>query len=112
MSALLEPDREQIETFVRALFKHATPGAWVSLRAFPDDDDTKSFRISPIQLHGDLDALIDAACADAREVANVKRKVVFCPPVATFTNSKKARQEDLCDGLDLAVELDHDPRHR
>jgi hypothetical protein len=107
---LLGPDREQIATFAHAMFKHASTGSWVSLRAFPDDDDTRPFRITPIQLNGDLGPLIDAAYAEARKAANVKRKVVFCPPVATFTNNEYARQEDLCDGLDLAVELDHDPQ--
>ena len=29
-----EPDRSQLETFVRAMFKHATAGNYVSLRAF------------------------------------------------------------------------------
>jgi hypothetical protein len=109
MKPHLEPDREQIAAFV-TLFKHASTGSWVSLRAFPDDDDTKPFRIAPIKLNGDLDALIDAACADARRAANAKRKVVFCPPVATFTNDKRAREEDLHDGLVLSVELDRSPQ--
>jgi hypothetical protein len=32
----LEPSREQLAAFIAAMFKHATPGAYVSLRAFPD----------------------------------------------------------------------------
>ena len=32
-----EPNRSQIETFVLTLFKHATPGNWISLRAFFED---------------------------------------------------------------------------
>jgi hypothetical protein len=95
----LEPNRDQIATYFGTLFKHASPGSWVSLRAFPDDKDPNPFRITPIQLNGDLGPLIDAAYAEARKVANAKRKVVFCPPVATFTNAEHARQEDLCDGL-------------
>jgi hypothetical protein len=106
----LEPDREQIGTFVRALFKHASTESWVSLRTFYDTDSTDSFQITPIQLNGDLGPLIDAAVAEARIAANAEPKVVFCPPIATFTIKEHARQKDICDGLDLAVELDKDPK--
>lgn len=110
MPPRLEPDREQLGTFVHAIFKHASPGSWVSLRTFYDEDSTDSFRISPIQLNGDLGPLIDKAYAEARIAANVEPKVVFCPPTATFTIAEHARQKDLCDGLVLAVELDRNPQ--
>ena len=37
MSGPLEPDREQLERFVNALFMHASEGGTVSIRAFFDD---------------------------------------------------------------------------
>jgi|GEM_PF-3336979 len=97
--------REELETFVTTLFKHATPGNWVSLRSFPDDRDGKPFKITPVKL-GDLNALIDKAYRDAQLAANARDKVVFCPPIATFINSRHAGQKDLAEGLTLSVECD------
>ena len=101
------PDRIQIETFVQALFKHATAGNWVSLRAFLDQGgSSQPFRITPIKLNGDLDVLIDRAYRDAELAARNHEKVVFCPPIATFNNSKHAREADLAEGLVLSTECD------
>ena len=80
------------------------------MRAFPDDNDTKPFCIKAVELNGNFEPLIDEIYDVALQAANVTRKVVVCPPGCTFTNAEHARQEDLCDGLDLAVELDHDPQ--
>ena len=41
----LEPDRDQIEIFVDALFRHAPENTYVSLRAFGHDNSV--FRITP-----------------------------------------------------------------
>jgi hypothetical protein len=102
-----EPDRSQIEAFVAALFKHAAPGHWVSLRAFVEDRaDLPPFKIIPHKLNGNLDTLIDLACQVAELAAHADAKVVFCPPIATFTNNKHARQKDLAEGLVLSVECD------
>jgi hypothetical protein len=67
--ALREPDRDQTEIFVEALFRYATPQGFVSLRAFTEDDDKKPFRITPTSLTGGLKFLIDAAMDDARRAA-------------------------------------------
>jgi Primase C terminal 2 (PriCT-2) len=103
------PRREELETFVLALFKYATPGNWVSLRAFLDDRD-EVFKITPVKLNGDLDALIDRAYRDAQVAAKARDKIVFAPPIATFTNGRHARQEDLAEGLALSVECDEHAR--
>ena len=42
----IEPDRTQIDLFVKSLFRHANPGGYVSLRAF-HENETKPFRILP-----------------------------------------------------------------
>ena len=106
----LEPDREQLTTFVKALFKYAAPEGYVSLRAFRDDASNKVFRITSIPLAGGLDSLIDAAEDDARRAANDPNKIVFCPPVATFTNKNHAREEDIAEGLVLSVDCDERPQ--
>ena len=106
----LEPDREQIEIFVRVLFKRASRGTYVSLRSFYDDDSTKSFEIQCV-LVDDRDRVIEAAYHQARRAANyAKRTIVFCPPAATFSNKRQARKIDVADGLTLTAEIDKHPR--
>ena len=52
---LLEPDRDQIEIFTEALFRHAGKQGFVSVRAFHEDRAAKAvFRISPTPLTGGL----------------------------------------------------------
>jgi hypothetical protein len=102
-----DPDRSQLEAFVPAMFKHATPGKYVSLRAFYQDRaNSKPFKIRSHKLNGNLDALIDQAYRVAEFAAFADDKVVFCPPIATFNHDWRARQEDLAEGLALSVECD------
>jgi hypothetical protein len=101
-----ETDRSQIETFVLTLFKHATPGNWASLRIFHDGREAPPVRIKPVKLNGNLDILINQAFNDARLAASGHEKLVFCPPIATFTNSKHAGEQDLAEGLALSTECD------
>ena len=102
-----KPDREQMQRFVRALFKHAAPGNWVSLRSFIEDrDDVPPFKITTVKLNGNLDILIDKACRDAALAADAHAKIVFAPPIATFTNNEHAREIDLAEGLALSTECD------
>ena len=105
----LDPNRGQIEIFVRALFKHAAAGSHVSLRSFYDDDSTRSFEIQCVAVDN-RDDVVDAAYHQARRAANAKRKIVFCPPVATFSNTEHARKEDIADGLTLSAECDEKPQ--
>jgi uncharacterized protein DUF3987 len=102
----LEPDHDQLARFVTAMFKHASGGTFVSLRAFYETDSAKPFQISAIKLNGDLNKLITNAMNNAKVAANARSKVVFAPPISTFTNHKHAREIDLAEGLALSVECD------
>jgi hypothetical protein len=103
-------DRDHIKVFVGLLFRYATGGHWVSLRAFFEDGAGRPpFKIASVKLNGSLDAfeaLVDRAYRVAEYAACAPDKVVFCPPIATFTNPRQARAEDLAEGLTLSVECD------
>jgi hypothetical protein len=113
-SGELIPDRGQLDVFVKAMFRHAKAGAYASLRAFPDNDaDTKPFRISPVMLTeraDSLDFLVSTAENDAYRAANDPKRIVFCPPLATFNNKDRAKEQDLAEGLALSVECDEHPQ--
>jgi hypothetical protein len=106
----LPPDREMLAQFSAAMFKHAGPEGFVSLRSFYEDDSTKPFRVTPTSMKGGLPFLIDAVEDDANRAANDPRKVVFCPPIAIFSNRDRAREKDILAGLALSVECDQHPR--
>jgi hypothetical protein len=108
--SLLEPDRDQLEIFVDAIFRHAGTQGFVSLRGFFEGDASKPFRITPTSLAGGLKFLVDAAEDDARRAALDPKPVVFCPPIATFTNKQRAGEKDIAEGLALSVELDQHPQ--
>jgi hypothetical protein len=59
MTTLLEPDRDQIEIFTDALFRHVDSEGFVSLRAFTHDN--KPFCTEAIGLNHGLKPLVDAA---------------------------------------------------
>jgi hypothetical protein len=109
---LLEPDRNQLEIFVEALFRHCNGGGVVSLRTFFEDadEDGPPARITTTSLKGGLIFLVDAAEDDARRAAQHPRATVFAPPVASFSSTKHAREIDLFEGPVLLVELDQNPR--
>jgi hypothetical protein len=109
MTTFLEPDRDQLEMFINALFRHAGSRGYVSLRAFYEDE-TKPFRISPVPLTGGLPFVIERAFDDAHRAANDPKRVVFCPPIAIFENGKRAREKDILAGLALSVECDQHPQ--
>jgi hypothetical protein len=100
----LEPDRDQIEIFVDAIFRHATEG-FVSVRAFFEDDVSKPFRISSAALSGGLRFLVDVAEDDSRRAAQFPKPVVFCPPLATFSNKDRAREADIAQGFALTCAM-------
>jgi hypothetical protein len=106
----LEPDRDQLEIFTEALFRHAGKEGFLSLRAFFEDDAGKPFRITPTSLAGGLKFVVDVAEDDARRAANDPKPVVFAPPIAVFGNKTRARQEDVALGLALSVECDAQPQ--
>jgi hypothetical protein len=100
-------DAEQLGQFVDALFRYAPEQTWISLRAFRDDiDDAPPVTIRGIQVNGDLSRITEAAITEAKYSAEYKHPAVFCPPIATFSNSEKASEAALACGLALSVELD------
>jgi hypothetical protein len=103
----LVPDAEQIARFVRRVFKYATAGGVVSLRAYTEGDETV-FANQPVALNGDLGPLIKTALAIATKAARAPKPIVFCPPLCTFTGAK-ASEDALCEGLVLSVECDAYP---
>jgi hypothetical protein len=105
---MLEPNRNQIEIFVDAIFRHASTG-FISLRAFYEGED-KSFRISSVPvIAGNFKFLCDVVEDDARRAAQYPKAIVFCPPLATFANKDSAREEDIAEGFTLSVECDENP---
>ena len=103
---MLEPDRDQLEIFVNAIFRHAKNGI-VSLRAFYEGKD-QVFRISTVPIPN-LKFLIEVAEDDARRAAQFPEPIVFCPPLATFREKNGAGEDDLAEGLTLSVECDENP---
>jgi RecA-family ATPase len=106
---MLEPDRDQLEIFVDAVFRHAGGKGFVAVRSFYETVD-KPFRLSAAALSGGLRFLIDVVEDDARRAAQNPVPVVFCPPLAIFSNKDHAREQDLLEGLALSVELDEHPQ--
>ena len=106
---MLEPDRDQIEIFVDAIFRHAKAG-FISLRAFYEGED-KVFRIRRCRGSRPIsNYLCDVAEDIARRAAQDPKPVVFCPPLATFSEQGQVRGEaDLVEGLTLSVECDENP---
>ena len=105
---MLEPDRDQLEIFVDALFRRAGDQGFVAVRSFYEGAD-KPFRLSTAKLSGGLRFLIEVAEDDARRAAQNPAPVVFCPPLAVFGNKDHAREQDLLEGLALSVECDQHP---
>jgi hypothetical protein len=106
---MLEPDRNQLEIFINAIFRYASTG-FVSLRAFYEGDD-KVFRLQavPRTATNFHNYLCDVAEDIARRAAQDPKSVVFCPPLATFRNGTGAGENDLVEGFTLSVECDENP---
>jgi hypothetical protein len=107
---LLEPDAGEIAKFVNALFRYASPGAYVSLRSFFQHED-KPFVITAAKVGAgsNLHLVTKEATNLARTCAQSTVASVFCPPVATFDNPRKAAEANVVDGLAISVELDENP---
>lgn len=102
--------REYLAAFVDALFRYADEGTYVSWRAFRDDTkDAPPVFIAATSITADRNTLVDTAVAAATDAASRDVKAVFCPPIATFTSSTRAREVDLANGLALSVECDSSP---
>jgi putative DNA primase/helicase len=105
----LNADRNQIEIFVKAIFRHAGTSGFVAIRAFSEGDYGRAFALRATSLERGLGAVIDAAEEIANRAARDPGPVNFCPPLAIFTNEDYARQEDIAAGLVITVECDSQP---
>ena len=106
---MLELNRDQIEIFVDAIFRHAK-ARYISLRAFVEGSNDV-FRNTTIRVvSNNLKFLCDAVEDDPRRAAQYPKPVVFCPPLATFANSKTATQQDITEGFTVTVECDECPQ--
>jgi hypothetical protein len=108
---LLEADERELAQFIPALFRYADRG-FVSWRAFSDasKDRPPTFIESSQVLDDGGASLVEAAVYYATRAAQCSEPVVFCPPIATFTSTKRAREIDLANGLALSVECDSYPQ--
>jgi Protein of unknown function (DUF3987) len=108
-------DPAQIKTFAEAIFPYiGASGAeqWVSLRVFPDDgNNDRCLSISPVQVNGCIDPIVDAAITLAQYAADHRRRAVFAPPLASFTSQTRAGEADLCEAPVLSVECDTAPNN-
>ncbi len=103
-----QPDKDQLATFIRTIFRHASPEFWVSLRAFNRDDGTPIYHPRPFDIDTDqFKWLIKGAVHAARDAA--KAGGVFSPPIATFKTNKNAKEENLAEGLTISIECDELP---
>ena len=98
------PDRATLARFVHALFKHANPDTFVSLRGFDQFDNSQPPQHIEAVAAGDLAYVVERAVYGAGIVGEARG--VFAPPIATFTNSSRAGAADLADGLAISVDLD------
>jgi hypothetical protein len=108
---VLEPDRAQLEVFIDAIFRHASPQGFVAVRSFYEDED-RPFSLTAAAFTGDrrVQFLTNIAESNARTAAQAARPAVFCPPLAIFADRGKAREIDVLQGLALSVECDEHPQ--
>jgi hypothetical protein len=106
---VLEPDRDQIEIFVDAIFRRAAEG-FVSVRGFFEGSKDELFRRTPAKLLADRKFVLEVAEDEARRAAQNPRPVTFCPPLATFSDKVRAREQDIVEGVPISVECDEHPQ--
>jgi putative DNA primase/helicase len=110
----LRADLAEMMRFVSVVFARATPGSYISLRAFYSDSKPLFTTFPTVRVReGDawLRELADQACRYADMAAKPPRSLpcTFCPPPCTFSTAKKARKGDVADGLALIVDCDVHP---
>jgi hypothetical protein len=67
-------------------------------------------RARQLQINGNLSDVVNLVERMAGQAANNARPVVFCPPIATFRDARKAEEKDVAEGLVLSVECDAHPQ--
>jgi uncharacterized protein DUF3987 len=111
--ARLNVDPIQLGQFVDVMFRYADEGTFASLRTFYELKEAPPIDICGVQINGNAEAFERLVVGRANLAANYAQPSVFCPPLATFTNRKRAREVDLANGLVLSLELDkHAERSR
>ncbi len=104
----LLPDEQDLARFAAAVFKHADPKGFVSLRAFLDaKKDAPPLFVVPISI-GDPQFL-PVVVERAKQAANWYQPAVFCPPVVTLKNGRNAKADNVQEGVTLPVECDAEP---
>jgi hypothetical protein len=79
----LVPDREALAAFIDAVFKHADPHGFVSVRAHTDAGSERNALFSePITIGHPK--FLDVVYERALQAAVHSKPAVFCPPVVTF----------------------------
>ena len=102
----LRVDEAEIARFCDALLRYADEATYVALRGFRHAADAPAFLVQGIQINGDRGPLIKAATAAAQRCADAAEPIVFAPPIATMKGPRRARGEDLANGVALSVEID------
>lgn len=104
----IEVDAEQMELFIRTMFRHAEPGGIVSIRAFPQggEGESRALFVRSFEVTENLKELVRGAINNAIEAA--KCGAVFSPPVCTFKKLYSATESNLAEGLAISIECDED----
>ncbi len=105
------PDRDEMDRFVRAVFRHADGDSFISLRAFYHaPKNGVAYGPRGVFMGQSGEAVLAAALAAAEHVANLPDPAVFCPPPVVLKHPHAATGKDIHLGLVLAVECDTAPR--
>ncbi len=93
-------NNQELMTFYGVLFKNAKNG-YISLRGFSKD------KTAFIESYHFNDSLLLSALERLATRAAHMENVVFCSPIVTFQNDKKANDQNVSNGLAISVDLDH-----
>jgi hypothetical protein len=105
----LIPSRSDIARFA-SLFERADPGTYVTIRTYGEGNgETLPAVTLRVPQRGRVSELTELAYSHVRYVARLDGPWVVCSPTATFTTPRRAKTEDIANGLALSVDLDKDP---
>src|SRR3954453_21176337 len=103
-------DREQIALFVKTIFRHASVGQIIWMRAFYEGANKRPFESTFARANSkDLEPVIDMAERVAQKATDAPEPLVFCLLPAAFKDSANAKEENLSEGFVLCVECDSHP---
>src|SRR5262245_43761752 len=104
MTQFPQADRGDVTAFVDCIFRYASEGTIINLRAFHEKKDAPPLFIEPIKVGAPN--LVDRVCARIHDAATHAEPHVFCPPVCVFIEPNGAAVENLAEGVALSVECD------